>query len=270
MRMQDKNKALLDQAIKVIELYQEKGLSLSLRQVYYQLVTKNIIQNKKAEYKKLLRLLTIARRDGTLSEDCLEDRSRTYHSLPYWPDYKAGIKALHNQFNLDLWDNQATRPVVLIEKDALIGVIEPVCKKWRVDYMSCRGYLSVGALAELKQRAFENTVIFYLGDHDPSGLDAVRALKFNLDLIFPVEHIALTYAQVQSQKIPPNPAKESDNRFKDYARQYGNNSYELDALKPEFIQDLLSDTIQGHLDRDKFRAMQTAEKAEKHRLLSLI
>ena len=160
--MHKQTQYIYENSIEILETYQEKNLKLTLRQLYYQLVAQNIISNTLNSYKNLSRILTMARKKGWVPYDCLEDRTREIESLPYWDNHKSGIESLHSQFKLNLWETQPEEALVLIEKDALSGVIQPVCDKYRVPYLACKGYLSVSAIANIKTRLNDKSITLFL------------------------------------------------------------------------------------------------------------
>jgi hypothetical protein len=98
----------------------------------------------------------------------------------------------------------------------------------------------------------QRVVIIHLGDHDPSGLDMTRDLQKriemfsdDLDGLVELERIALNMGQIKERNPPPNPAKTTDSRFAEYQREFGNESWELDALPPAYLVEL----VQKHIDR---------------------
>lgn len=81
----------------------------------------------------------------------------------------------------------------------------------------------------------ERRVILHLGDHDPSGIDMTRDISDRLELFgadVEVKRIALNWDQIDEFTPPPNPAKLSDSRAGAYIAEYGDESWELDALEP--------------------------------------
>ena len=259
-------KKMLKMSVEIIALYRKKGLKLTLRQLYYQLVSKNIIPNTSNDYHSLGRLLTKARRDGVLGLDVLEDRSRVYHSQQGWDSAKDALMALKEQFRLSGHNFLEWNVLVLVEKDALIGVIQPVCDMFRVDYMGTKGYLSVSKEAVIYKNLKEGSIILYLGDHDPSGLDVFETLKVNLGSQFKIKRIGLSIEQIKKYKLPPQPAKKTDKRYKSYSSLYGNKSWELDALKPEVLQDLLNKKITENMDHKGLSDLFRVEEKERANL----
>ena len=139
-----------------------------------------------------------------------------------------------------------------------------------------RGYSSVTAMhdAALRFRQQEevlqkNCIILYLGDHDPSGIDMVRDIRdrlFTFCCDIEVERIALSKDQILEYRPPPNPAKIDDPRANNYIKKYGNISWELDALKPEILSDLVESNILKYLDSDEFQKVVGQENQDKVKL----
>jgi len=75
-----------------------------------------------------------------------------------------------------------------------------------------------------------------------------------------VRRIALNMDQIDEFNPPPNPAKTTDSRFNDYAIKYGNESWELDALAPELLIDLIKTEIGGMLDADEWNDRKQEEE----------
>jgi hypothetical protein len=174
----------------------------------------------------------------------------------------------------DLWQDQSHRPEVWIEKAALIGVIAPVCGRWRVPHMAARGYPSHSELYVAGKRLQaissegQTPIVFYLGDHDPSGLDMTRSLRDELTLYgrSPVEviRLGLNLSQVWGLDLPPNPAKEYDARYSKYVEETEQtSSWELDALSPTFIDGLLEDAVGNLVDRTAWAAALESETANR-------
>jgi hypothetical protein len=176
----------IGQANNIIAEYQRLGFDLTLRQLYYQFVSRDLIPNKVREYQNLGKVINNARLAGLIDWDVITDRTRNLRGQAKWHSPSEIVEACAQQFKIDLWEGQDFRPEVWIEKDALIGVIEGTCNDNRVDYFSCRGYVSQSemhdAAMRLKRysRQGQTPVIIHLGDHDPSGIDMTRDITDRL------------------------------------------------------------------------------------------
>lgn len=268
-RFNAKARATIEQANSIIAEYQAAGLVLTLRQLYYQFVARDLIPNTMKSYKALGNTINDARLAGLIDWNALEDRTRNVHARSHWDNPAGVIRSSAASYGLDLWEGQEKRVEVWIEKDALVGVIERPCDELDVPYFSCRGYTSQSELWRGAQRHIGYgvpVVVIHLGDHDPSGKDMTRDIEERLQLFgadSTIERIALNIDQVNRWKLPPNPAKITDSRFAAYAAEFGESSWELDALDPRKIDKMVRVAIESHLDRDVFDEREAKQETDR-------
>lgn len=249
--------AVIEKANEIINSYQKQGYNLTLRQLFYQFVSKALIPNTEKSYKRLGGIINDGRLAGMISWEAIEDRTRELRGNPSWNNPGEIIESCIWSYHLNMWENQSTHIEVWVEKDALLGVIETACDPLDVDYFSCRGYVSQSEMWKASQRLKwkeekKETIIFHLGDHDPSGIDMTRDIQdrlkeFGSDV--EVKRIALTMTQIKKFKPPPNPAKITDSRATGYIKKYGNKSWELDALEPSYITKLIGSSVAPYVDK---------------------
>jgi hypothetical protein len=252
--------AVIALANKIITKYADQGYDLTLRQLYYQFVSLDAIPNRMREYKRLGDIVSEGRRAGLIDWDAITDRTRNLESLPFWAGPQNIVDGAAAQFRFDRWARQSVYVEVWFEKDALEGVFERICNELRVPFFSCRGYTSDSSVWRAAQRLNERwdegkeVVVLHFGDHDPSGLDMTRDIEARLRLFeagdFEVRRLALNNDQIRRYRPPPNPAKESDSRFRNYRAQYGDKSWELDALEPTVLARLVRDEVASLVDED--------------------
>jgi hypothetical protein len=177
----------------------------------------------------------------------------------------------------DLWVGQVWRPEVWIEKDALVGIIEGVCNEWRVPYFSCRGYSSETLQYEAAKRFKRylagglTPIVLHLGDHDPSGLQMTRDIEFKLWKFsrgkqIEVKRLALNEDQIDEFNPPPNLVKDSDSRSAAYKEDYGDDCWELDALDPAVIADLIEAELEAMINGDEWSKAQAREEESRELL----
>jgi hypothetical protein len=252
----------INQANEIIVEYQAQGFKLTLRQLYYQFVSRDLIPNTVQSYKSLGDVVNDGRLAGLIDWDAIEDRTRNLRSSPHWSSPRSIVRACADQYAVDLWDAQDNYVEVWIEKDALVGVIEGICTELDVPYFACRGYTSQSEMWGAAQRLIERekrgktTTIIHLGDHDPSGVDMTRDIQDRLDMFGStavIHRIALVYDQIEQYNPPPNPAKTTDARYQSYAERFGEESWELDALEPRVIVDLIRQAVQARIDDDAWQ-----------------
>jgi hypothetical protein len=254
------SRAIIDQAIEIIDDYLAQGFTLTLRQLYYQFVARDLLPNRQQSYDRLGSIVNDARLAGLIDWSAIEDRTRNVRSPSVWENPQAIMDAVAAQYKEDLWVGQDCRVEVWIEKDALIGVVEPACNRWRVPYFACRGYSSQSEQYAAGWR-FRNLIdqdikpiVLHLGDHDPSGIDMTRDNADRLTMfacgVVEVRRLALNWDQVERYRPPPNPAKMTDSRAGPYVARFGGSSWELDALDPRTIDQLIDVEIRSLVDHE--------------------
>lgn len=286
-----KTLADMEQANEIIEHYARQGYRLTVRQIYYQLVARALIPNNEASYKRIIDLLSKARLAGIIDWDHIEDRTRNIRGNSHWETPGSVIKSAAYSFALDRWSNQEVAVEVYVEKDALLGVIAPVCRSLDVRYMSSRGYMSLSevevAAGRIRRHVTnrKKVLIVHLGDHDPSGQDMTRDIGDRLEMFLnggdvpyrtgvavtdtppsslsadvTIQRIALNWDQIQAYRPPPNFSKESDSRYQGYVDKYGVKCYELDALEPSVISDLIRATVSAHINQEAWDSVERNER----------
>lgn len=257
----------------IIEEYESKGYSMTLRQLYYQLVARGMIENSDTEYNRLGGLVNDGRMAGLVSWTAIEDRGRNLMGLTTFSSPDHAVRSVLANYRIDLWADQPFRPEVWVEKAALEGVVGHICNQLRVDFFSCRGYNSQSEQWRAGRRFAcyiakgQTPIVFHLGDHDPSGIDMTRDNKDRLSLFagvpINVQRLALNMNQIERYRPPPNPAKVTDSRFEDYRRNFGDESWELDALEPTVIHDLIEDAVLRIRDNTRWDAALRMEAEDK-------
>lgn len=269
VRLNEAALATIAQINKFTAEYRKRGLDLTLRQLYYRFVTANLIPNNEKEYKRLGTTLGFGRIAGLIDWDIIVDRTRGIEQLNTWESPQEVLELYSKVYRLDKWARQPMYCECWVEKDALIGVVGAACKPHEVPYMACRGYASASELwraghERIRPRILngQQVMIFYLGDHDPSGIDMTRDVIERVSMFaglaktkVEVVRLALNMDQVEFYNPPPNPTKMTDTRSvkKDgtgYHDIYGDTCWELDALDPVAIRDLIDNAIINILDRD--------------------
>lgn len=268
--------ATIVKANQIIDEYRRQGFQLTLRQLYYQFVARGFIENNQREYALLGSIVNDGRLVGLIDWNDITDRTRNVRSVAHWSDPTEIVDAVANQFRIDKWATQPYRIEVWIEKDALAGVVEDICTELDVPFFSCRGYTSqsemwAGAMRLKKHFHQKQTpMVLHFGDHDPSGKDMSRDITDRLELFMggvEFERLALNWNQIEQYAPPPNPAKLTDSRAKAYIAEFGDDSWELDALEPSVIVGLIRDTVTTLRDDEKW-AEKVAEEDEHRSLLA--
>ena len=276
---------LIDLAVDIVADYRRRGYSLTLRQLYYQMVARDLFPeswkdektgstNNKRSYDKLGDIISDARLAGIVSWEAIEDRTREVDGNNHWESPADIVQVCARQFMFDKWVDQPNRIEVWVEKDALEGVVGQACRDLDVSFFSCRGYASMTSLWDAGQRLRgyadkgQSPYILHLGDHDPSGIDMTRDILDRVRMFMgarrrdtlTVHRIALNRDQITQYDPPPNPAKATDARYASYAATHGEECWELDALDPGVIDQLIRDRVSALRDDDLFESQLERER----------
>lgn len=270
---------LIGQMNDIVENYISQGFRLTIRQLYYQLVTKNVVPNTEKSYKRVCSIANDARLAGVMDWDAIEDRMRAFVRRSRWNSAQEILDASASSFHMDMWKDQNWRVFVIVEKDALAGVLEGPCHKYDVPLLAARGYPSASVLREFaisdllpalgydsrfhrlddapKKGFKQKFMLLHLGDHDPSGLDMSRDLTNRLGLFCGMNdglpnlffrRIALNRDQVDENNLAPNPTKMTDARSAKYREEHGESSWELDAMEPTQLASLVEEHIEEFIE----------------------
>lgn len=283
-RFRDASLELIDILNGILDEYAQQGYDLSLRQLYYQCVARGYIENSQKSYSKIGDIVSGGRLAGLIDWDMIVDRGRVSISNTHWGSPADIVDAAASQYKIDKWEDQPNHIQVMVEKQALEGVLMPVCRKLDVTFRANKGYTSQSMmyrlgkeLAEIHDRG-KDIHVLYFGDHDPSGLDMDRDVQDRISLFSGLsvsfERLALKYAQVQILNPPENPAKITDSRAKQYIKMYGTSSWELDAVEPKELARLVEAAVvnlrddslwQSALDRENEMKDELVEFAKTYR-----
>jgi hypothetical protein len=291
---------LLGRVNGVVEQYRRLGYMITLRQLYYQLVARDLFpedrkwawngskwvrspdgtKNAPPNYKWLGEILSDARMGGHTDWNAIEDRGRVPQKHGEWTNLEDIIDSVQRSFRLPRWEHQGNYVELWSEKDALASVLQPITDHYHINLVINKGYSSTSAMYFASKRMTEmqsqgkEVSILYLGDFDPSGLDMDRDIRdrmqeFRIDGL-EVRRIGLTMEQVRRLNPPPNPAKITDPRAGQYIARHGNISWEVDALPPEELDRLVRDSIEALTDMGYYNRVIAQEERLKEWLTSQI
>jgi len=294
-RFNPRHQQIIDTARTIMARYASIRIRLTLRQLYYQFVAHHGLENSEKSYKTLGTIISDARLAGLLDWEALVDLGRDVMQVQTWDDPAEMLEARAETYREDLWAGQPNAVHVMAEKQAMESVLWPTCAKYGVTFSSNKGYSSSSALYQTGKEMGSliedgKTVhVIYLGDHDPSGIDMTRDVRERLALFsgqgywdegmrrvyeysgcaVHVHRVALNMDQIEQYSPPSNPAKISDSRAIKYIDQFGDESWELDALDPEVLAELVQDKIVSLIDWDLWEPAQERETSNRDDLKAM-
>ena len=248
---------------------------MTVRQVFYQATVRGLIEKTEAGYNKVQHDLVLMRRAGVLPYGWLADNTRWQRKPNTHRSIYDALKETARFYRRDLWADAESYVEVWLEKDALAGVVMPVTELNDVPLMVSRGYASLSFLhsaASYISEIEKPTYIYHLGDFDPSGQDAARAIEQALREMAPdaeihFKRLAVTVDQVDRWDLPTRPTKASDTRSAKFGSEI---SVELDAIAPDQLRALVADAITLHLPQHELDVLMEAEKSEREYFLDLV
>jgi hypothetical protein len=245
---------------------------VSLRGVYYRVVSAGGIEKTENGYRAIGRRLLALRRAGAVPYGWITDGTRYQLRQRSWSDPSTALDALASSYRKMLWLDQPVVVEVFSEKDAISGVIAAVVDRWDVSLGIVRGYASetfAHAVAAGLDPGRRN-VLYQLGDHDPSGVNAwevfterVRGFAPQTEIEF--RRLAVTEQQIVDLQLPTRPTKVSDSR----SRRFVGESVEVDAIAAGTLRQIVEDAILSHLNPDALRLTLEVEAQERAGLEAL-
>jgi hypothetical protein len=266
-----RTQAILEAAVLVLGEHHP----MTVRQVYYQLVSRQVLENSRSQYQALSRLLVSARLEGAIPWWWLEDRTRRPRSVPMWDDLEGFAESLRWAYRRNVWESQPQYLEVWLEKDALSGIFEEVLEEYGVTLNVGRGYDGWDSIHNAARRflGLEGATILYFGDFDPSGEDLVRSLRERMGELKAKPEIikcALTLEDVRGYNLPPDFTKTTDSRRAAFVARYGDLSVELDALPLEVLRERVVTEVEARMDLDALAEVREAEEGDRELLVQAL
>jgi len=249
----------------ILEIFAELEPSLTVRQIYYSLTVKGVIQKTEAGYRQTCYQLAKMRKTGIIPYGWIADNTRWNIKPNTYQNLEVALATWQSEYRRDIWVDQPDHVEIWVEKDALAGVISPITEEYDVPLFVSRGYSSMTFLyeaAEAIKKLGKPTYIYHFGDFDPSGVDAAYKIRDGLkrhgaDIHF--ERMAVTPDQITSLKLPTRETKKKDPRSKSWGDKP---SVELDAIPAPILRDLVRKCIESHLDKTSLGLTKHLEELE--------
>jgi hypothetical protein len=264
-----KTSKLIKMAAEILRQYHP----MTVRQVYYQLVSRQVIENSRSAHQSVSKALVAARREGLIPWAHIEDRLRRPRCAPMWsglPDFAVTAAGWYRR---DVWETQPARIEVWLEKDALSGIFEDELDGYGVTLNVGRGFDGWDSIHNAASRLGDGDAILYFGDFDPSGEDMVRSLRERLDdqgARPEIVKCALTIGDIEAYGLPADFTKASDTRSAAFVAKWGDVSVELDALPIEVLRERIVGEVEQRMDLTALEIVRAAEDEERRHLVQAL
>lgn len=247
---------------------------MTVRQIYYQLVSRQVIENNKSNYQAVSKALVDARKEEIIPWGWIEDRLRQPREVSMWNGLSDFSEAVKQSYRKNVWDTQSKYIEVWEEKDSLSGIFEDILEPYGITLNVGRGYDGWSSIRSAGMRYLsKDTTILYFGDFDPSGEDMVRSLEerlFSFGCKPEIIKCALNWEDIETYHLPQNYTKPKDTRSKAFIEKYGNISVELDALPTTVLQTRLKKEIESRMDMDALNSIKIQEDNEIEQLVAVM
>jgi hypothetical protein len=247
----------------------------TVRGLFYQLVVQGVVAKTDAAYKGLVcRISSRMRRAGELPFEWLADNTRWMRKPTTHTSLEAALRRTAETYRRSLWADLPVYVELWCEKDALAGVLYEETEVWDVPLMVTRGYPSLSYLftaAEAITAQGKPAYLYYLGDHDPAGVDIPRKVEADLRTFAPdaeivFERLAVTPDQIEAWALPTRPTK----RTNGLGKRFEGDSVEVDAIPAAQLRGLVRRAIAQHVSRDHVHTLEVAEASERELLARVV
>lgn len=248
---------------------------MTVRQVYYQLVSRQVIENNRGAYQAVSNALVGARQEGIIPWGWVEDRLRRARHVSMWDDLADFAETAKRAYKRDVWATQPGRVECWLEKDALSGIFEDILRRYGVTLHVGRGYDGWDSIHNAAEAYGDGdgVTVLYFGDFDPSGEDMVRSLRDRLAFLGAepeIVKVALTRDDIERYNLPPDFTKATDTRQAAFVAKHGDLSVELDALPVDVLRERIEAEVSGRMDLDALAEVHALEERERARLGELL
>jgi hypothetical protein len=253
----------------------EREYPMTIRQLFYRIVSIGVIENNRSSYQLVSRIMTTARKDGRCLYEYITDRSRPEYVPSVFTDAKGYAEVVKRAYRKDYWASQPKHVEVWTEKDAIIGSIEPLTNELGITVRVGRGFSSTTKKHEISCQFQEiswtkSIHVLYLGDFDPSGMAIERNLRYGIYAGFKMRRLAIHQKDIWQFNLPPLRVKETDSRSADFVIDHGSECVELDALAPIELRRRIENAVNDLKDAAKWDRAIAVEKVELASIISSV
>lgn len=256
-------KPIVERAAEIAGAYSTK---VTLRQLFYRLVSAELLTNNVNAYKSLSAQTAQARREGWFP--ALLDQGREIHGLYSWMDPSQAVTSLAQQYRRDRTEGQDKTVWMVLEKATLIEQVIEWVDGYGLPVVALRGYGSQTIIDDIRDAIdgeSRSAIALYLGDLDPTGEDIERDLQDRTDWCFDeIRRLAVNHDQIAEFGLVPNPGKASDTRAAGFVAKYGELiQVEVEAIDPATLEGLVRDAVETFIDFSELNRVRAVEDRER-------
>jgi hypothetical protein len=247
---------------------------ITLRGLLYRVVSAGWLPSTDREhYTRLGRILTALREADVVPFKWVVDNVRWTEKPSSWSGLEDFADTVRRAYRKDFWESLPEYVHVIVEKDAIAGVLAPVTREYDVALSPIRGYVSLSfahEIAETWNRITKPIFCYYLGDYDASGFDLERDVREKLTRYctrpFNWIRLGVNAEDFAPFNLIPLKPKKTDTRYQRFIREHGRDCAELDALPATELRERVEQAILSHIDAEKWERLQEIERVERESL----
>ena len=219
---------------------------------------------------RVYRLLKEAREQGIIPWDWIVDETRAIERAQTWANPTAFVRSVRRSYRRDFWAQQPDRVEVWSEKGTVRGVLAPVLDEYGVGFRVMHGFSGATTVHDVAQDSDGRLLhVLYCGDYDPSGMWMSahdlpdRIAKYGGDHVI-LKRIALRPKQLSGLPSFPASDKTKDPRYKWFLREHGKQCWELDAMDPNDLREIVEREIEKRIEPEAWQRCEVVNKAEQN------
>jgi hypothetical protein len=247
---------------------------ITLRGLMYRVVSAGWLPSTdKQHYTRLGRIMTTLRERGVVPFEWIVDNVRTTDKPSSWSGLEDFAETVKRAYRKDFWASLSDYVHVIVEKDAIAGVLAPTTREYDVALSPIRGYVSLSfahSIASTWNQIEKPVWCYYLGDFDASGFDLERDVREKLSRYcerpFAWMRLGVNADDFAEFDLIPLAAKKTDARYRRFVREHGEACAELDALPATELRRRVEQAIVSHIDMPKWERLKETERVERESL----
>jgi hypothetical protein len=260
---------ILNQVKEVLEQYREHW-PLTIRQIFYRLVGVYGYEKTEHGYRNLCDYMVRARRAEMVPWEAIRDDGTTRTDAKGYIDMNSFLKTViysAGQYIRNKQERQPIRILILVEAAGMVPQIVKAVGIYGLSVISSSGFDSLTMKYELAQDIMNDdrpTVVFHIGDLDPSGVCIFDSIQADVEAFVGNEQelqfkrIALTPAQVALYNLPTTPPKKDDKRGEGMRE-----TCQAEALPPDTLAKIVKEAVMQYYDMAVFDEDVQAEQQER-------
>ena len=252
----------------------ETDRPVSVRHVFYRMVTQNLVEKSDRGYQQLQKATVDMRVGGALPYSWIEDSSRRAYMNTGYAGVGSFAEVAASIYRRDYWESTNTLVEVWCESRSLAGVLGQVCREYVVPLFPSGGFASLSflyqAATHIQESERAHCVILYVGDYDQAGVLIDKSIEGSLreflagwggELTF--HRLAVNDDQIDSMGLPTRPRKGSDTRSPEVTR-----AVEAEAIPAPAMRGIVSAALQELIPERVLTVQRLIEKQERNDIYS--